>query len=630
MTHDILLLIGKGYHLGNHFEDAAIYYEKYKQSVLKGETKDPKNSKEKVLAKIEQKLIECKVGREIYEHPVNFELNNISNTINTEYPEYAPVITPDEKIIYFTSRRPGSTGNKKDRDNEFFEDIYYSENIDGVWTKAKNIGAPINTEFHDGCIGISADGNELFIFRDINGGDIYSSIKNEKGEWSVPQSLGSNINSKYYEPSVCMSKDRKMLFFSSNRPGGVGGLDIYMSLADEKGKWGKPKILGNEINTPFNEESPYFDDETKTLYFSSSGHKGMGGYDIYKTTYDSASLKWNEPINLGYPINTTDDDIYYSVSSGGLRGYYASIRDYGVGEKDIYVVDIPKEQKKTMMLAKNSSKVLDETVEESVQTPTSRLLVSSNKSKTVEEVVNENSKNTTINNSNNTNNNAVNIKNPNVVKTSTESTAPKTAKVSGMVLDSKKGTPVQANVQLVDSKGKVIKSVNSSGGYFSIEVPLPNANSNYSVSVTANGYMYKSRSIQMSPNKSDYQADISVNALEIGFKTVLRNIYFGFNSADIKPESISELQKLEKLLRDNPNIKVKISGHTDNVGKAETNKILSQKRVDAVVNYLANKGIDRNRMIGVGYGLEKPLASNDDEIEGRELNRRTEFEVIEK
>jgi len=602
VTDDILFLIGKGYHLGNHFEEAAEYYEKYKQAILKGEIKVHKNSKEHILAKIEQKLIECKVGRELYNNPVNFELTNISHSINTEYPEYAPVITPDEKVIYFTSRRPGSTGNKKDRDNEFFEDIYYSENINGEWSKPKNVGSPINTEYHDGCIGISADGKELFIFRDVNGGDIYSSIKNEKGEWSEPKSLGKNINSKYYEPSVCISKDKKLLFFSSNRAGGIGGLDLYMSIADANGKWGKPVLLGKEINTIFNEESPFYDDETKTLYFSSSGHKGMGGYDIYKTTYDSAKGKWTEPINLGYPINTADDDIYYTVSAGGVRGYYASVRDYGVGEKDIYVVDIPKAQKKLMTDTKTAVKVVEEEIQEKISTPATKLLVTSNKSKNAVEanIINEN----------------VGLKQSSSIK------------INGILLDSKTGKPVDGNVQLLDTKGKILKSLKTTEGKFTFEVAPSNSNLLYTLAVTANGYMYKNRSIQITPGQSTYAVEILVNALEVGFKTVLRNIYFAFNSAELKPESIQELQKLEKLMKDNSSIRVKISGHTDNIGKPEYNKILSQRRVDAVIEYLVSKGIDRSRMIGVGYGMEKPLATNDDELEGRELNRRTEFEII--
>ncbi len=608
IQEDILLLIGKGYHLGNQFDLAAEYYEKYKNLLVSDKIKDPKNPKELAIKKIEKKIEECQVGKELVAKPVNYELHNIGEVINTDYKEFAPFITPDESVMYFTSRRQGSTGSKKDRDNEFFEDIYVTTKVGGEWARPKNLGVPINTEFHEGCIGLSADGNELFIFKEDNGGDIFISKKDEKGNWSKPESIGNKINSSAYEPSVCISKDKKLLFFSSNRPG-KGGLDIYVSIADSKGRWQSPQILGDEINTIFNEESPYYDEDSRTLYFSSSGLKGMGGYDIFKSTYDSVTNKWSSAINLGYPINTADDDIYYVVSAGGARGYYSSIRDHGVGDFDIYVVDIPliKEKVDTTILAtatKTDAFKVTKKANNIGEKDTKDLLLSSNKSGTI-----ENTKKT------------ANI------------TAPKEViptHFGGLIVDFK-GTPtLSAKVQLLDSKGKVVSVYNTSeDGLFNFEIPDIGSNKVYTIAVSTVGYMYTTKKLFVKTGVFDYNSTITLNKLEAGFKTVLRNIYFDFNLANIKPQSNIELQKIVKLMKDNPKLKIQLNGHTDNIGKPEYNKNLSQMRVDAVVEYLVRNGVDKNRLVAKGYGEEKPIASNDDELEGRELNRRTEFEVIE-
>lgn len=610
IQEDILLLIGKGYHLGNQFDLAAEYYEKYKNDLISGKVKDPKNSKELAIKKIEKKIEECAVGKELVANPVNYQLHNLGESINTDYKEFAPVITPDESVMYFTSRRQGSTGSKKDRDNEFFEDIYVTTKIGDEWARPKNLGIPINTEFHEGCIGLSADGNELFIFKEDNGGDIFISKKDSKGNWSKPESIGNKINSSSYEPSVCISKDKKLLFFSSNRPG-KGGLDIYVSKADEKGRWQTPQILGDEINTILNEESPYYDEDSRTLYFSSSGLKGMGGYDIFKSTFDSTTNKWSSAINLGYPINTADDDIYYVVSAGGARGYYSSIRDHGVGDFDIYVVDIPiiKEKIDTSILATSSKstvlKVSKQPEPKEVKDP-KNILLSSNKSNTIVDTK----------------------ENPETKEENTKRILQPTH-FGGIVKDFKGIPTLSAKVQLLDSKGKLVSVFNtSSDGSFNFEVPDVGTNKVYTISVTTVGYMYNSKKIQLKEGVLDYNATITLNRLETGFKTVLRNIYFDFNMAQIKPASNVELQKIVKLMNENPKIKIQLNGHTDNIGKPEYNKNLSQMRVDAVVEYLVSKGINQNRLIAKGFGEEKPIASNDDEIEGRELNRRTEFEVI--
>ncbi len=229
---------------------------------------------------IYEKLIaQCKNGIELVKKPVEVKIENAGPEINTEYPDFAPVVTADDEEMIFTSRRSDCLGDIAP-DGFHYEDLYFTSKKNGKWVKAVNMGAPINTTGHDACIALSADGSKLYIYRDDNGGDIYfSTLKGSK--WSAPQNMGKPINSNHYEPSVCISADGKWLFFVSNRPGGKGGRDIYLCEIGKNGKWSEPRNL-EEINTEQDDDAPFFHPDGKTLYFSSKGHTSMGGFDIFK------------------------------------------------------------------------------------------------------------------------------------------------------------------------------------------------------------------------------------------------------------------------------------------------------------------------------------------------------------
>ena len=220
--------------------------------------------------------------------PLRVFIDNLGKNINTEYNEYGAVVSADESVLLFTARQPNSTGGGIDPGlNEPFEDIYIStKQADGQWTKAVNLPKQVNSSDHDAVAAISADGQRFIIYSgSSNSGDLFESVLTGN-EWSKPESLGKNVNTKYHEPSGCYSPDENTLYFVSDMPGGEGQHDIYMCKKDDKGRWGEPQNLGKTVNSTFNEEGVFMHPDGKTLYFSSEGHKSMGGFDIFRTVLD--------------------------------------------------------------------------------------------------------------------------------------------------------------------------------------------------------------------------------------------------------------------------------------------------------------------------------------------------------
>lgn len=588
---NIDILLADAYHYANKFEDAKKFYKIYMDRVSK-------NIKPEEKKRVERKLYECDNGVELLANPIEVTIENLGPVINTPYPEYAPVVSADESVLIFTSRREGTTGGERSPDDDqFYEDIYISRKVGGNWAPPQNIGKPINTETHDASIGLSANGRELFIYKDDGGGNIYVSKMDKNGKWSKPKGLDRNVNGKNsYENSVSISYDERILFFTSNKPGGFGGLDIYMSFIEADGDWGPAINLGPTINTEEDEDGPFFDFDGKTLHFSSKGHKGIGGFDIFTSEYDSILKTWTEPKNIGYPINTSDDDIYFVLSGDGRHGYYASVKEGGNGEKDIYMITLPPRQLTEDVLARLEELKEQTIVEDSIIKP-----------EVVEEPV---------------------VKDASAAKTIVF--APVVLK--GTITESSAYKPVSASIQVIDAKSQEIVAniLSNDKGQYSY-VFNENKELELNISVNKSGYMYKSATATIplqTAEKQEVVRDFQLNKIETGKRIILRNIYYDFDKATIKPESNPELEKLTNFLKENPNVKIEIGGHTDSKGSNQYNIVLSQRRSESVVKYLIEKGIDKSKLVAKGYGEERPLASNDDEEEGREINRRTEFTVL--
>ncbi|MBK7653710.1 MAG: OmpA family protein [Flammeovirgaceae bacterium] len=342
---DLEYQLGSSYHFGLQFDKAIDFYTRYKTKLEKNPNYKGKDRVE--LKVVSYKLDECVIGKELVATPKPFSITNIGAEINSEFDDYAPVINAEESELYFTTRRrEGNLNENVGDDNRPFEDIFVSKKEGGSWQPAQNIGPTVNTRFNDSNIALSPNGNILFIYKDgVGSGDIFSSNRQPDGTWSKPVPLPGAINSSFYESSITITKDENTIYFASERLGGLGGLDIYSCTKDKKGAWTVVKNLGPDINTEYDEEAPFIDYDGKTLYFSSKGRKGMGGYDLFKATLLNTEKKeWTEPENLGYPINTPDDEIFIVATSTPNKFYYSSVRADGYGYSDIYIIsDLKKD-----------------------------------------------------------------------------------------------------------------------------------------------------------------------------------------------------------------------------------------------------------------------------------------------
>jgi hypothetical protein len=336
---------GKALHINYKFDEADTQYDFFEKNYVKD-----KETKEDV-AFYKSRTANAK---ELVAAPVNVKIENMGDSINSPYPDYSPVLSADEATLIYTTRRPTSTGGDKTPDGQYFDDIVISyKDENGIWSSPKSIGQFVNTNGHEGSVNLSADGQTLIVYRDDGGnGNIYFSTWDGK-DWSSLQSFGSDINSKYWEPHACLTADNNTLYFVSDRPGGYGGRDIYRSVKLPNGAWSKSLNVGPTINTKYDEDGPFIHPDGITLIFASVGHKSMGGFDLFASTIEE-DKKFSEPINLGFPINTTDDDVFFVTSPDGKRGYFSSGKDGGFGEKDIYKMSIPDAKEKPLALFKGS------------------------------------------------------------------------------------------------------------------------------------------------------------------------------------------------------------------------------------------------------------------------------------
>lgn len=536
--------------LGNMHLNQGEYIEakKYFSSFLENPNRD-KNLDQQVKNNLER----AEFGIEAINNPVSFNPENLGGNVNSEYNEYWPSLSADEQMLVYTILLPKNKNNPEVFNNRQ-EDFFFSIKENGEWTKGKPVGKPLNSPRNEGAQTISADGRYMFFTAcnrpdGVGMCDIYFS-KREGDEWSVPVNLKRPVNSNGKETQPSVSANGRALYFSSNRGGTKGKLDLWVSYYNKDGTWSNPENLGDKINTPGDEGSPFIHPDNQTLYFSSDGHVGMGGYDLFLSRRDSAGA-WQEPVNLGYPINTFNDEIGLIVNASGDRAYYSS--DRGRDNKDLFAFDLPKEAQPT---------------------PVSYM--------------------------------------------------------KGKVFDIDTKERLGADFELIDLETEEMVSASHSDpvtGEFLVCIPT---DKDYALNVNRIGYLFYSDNIALEGNheKIDpFLVDIPLTPLKTGRKIILRNIFFETDSFNLEPESKVELNKIAKLLGENPTMVIEIGGHTDNVGTNEYNMTLSEKRAKSVVFYLRKKGIRIDRMIYKGYGENEPIADNETE-EGRAKNRRTELKVV--
>jgi outer membrane protein OmpA-like peptidoglycan-associated protein len=333
--------LGKAYHFKNRFDRAVSNYYNYRSFI---ELDDVETYNQ-----VRQQIQYAENAMELVKNPVGVKVMNLGPQINTKYPEYCPVVSADGRVLIFTSRREGGTSDVRDQDGQFYEDIYVcSKQPDGKWSPPKGIGTNINSVGHEAAIGLSPNGQLLFIYKDDNNdGNIYQSTL-DGSSWTKPEPLGSDINTPAWETHATVNATEDMLIFVSNRSeGGYGGRDLWYCKKLPNGEWGLAMNMGSVINSQFEEDSPFISADGKTLIFSSQGHTSMGGFDIFRSEFVEGA--WTNPENIGYPINTAEDDVFFTLTPDGLHAYYSSRMDGGYGETDLYRLRL--EPRKTDQLA---------------------------------------------------------------------------------------------------------------------------------------------------------------------------------------------------------------------------------------------------------------------------------------
>jgi outer membrane protein OmpA-like peptidoglycan-associated protein len=571
---DMSFWLAWSYQLNSRWDEAIKHYQLYLSQGKKnaGETDD-----------VNKKIAECNSGKKYSATPERVFVDNLGSAINSTFPEYGPSISADEETIIFTARRDNSTGGKRDEnDNGYYEDIYISVKSNGKWQASKQLSKTVNTDNHDAAAGLSSDGSKLYVYRHSgkDGGDLYESVLFGV-DWEAPIHMNKYINTKYHESSVSLSFDGRRMYFVSNKESGLGDRDIYYSDMDVKGEWGASKNIGPVINTKYAEEAVFMHPDGVTLYFSSKGHNSMGGYDIFKSTLLNGV--WSAPENLGYPINGPDDDVFFVVSGSGSRAYFASSKTGGFGEKDLYKITFLGPEKAPLLNTQDQLIAM-------AANPVSNLKVE----------------------------NAVDV------------ASAKLTILKGVVSDAKTHQPLESSIDLIDNDKNVVLATfksNSSTGKYLVNLP---SGKNYGIAVKRDGYLFHSENFNL-PNNAAFQEftkDVALKKIEIGSTIVLRNIFFDFDKATIRPESANELERLIKLLNDNPTLKIELGSHTDSKGSDDYNWKLSESRSKSVVDYLIGKGISTARLVAKGYGETKPIDTNDTD-EGRQNNRRTEFKILE-
>lgn len=502
----------------------------------------------------------CVFAKRALAQPVPFDPINMGAGVNTDRDEYYPCITADEQTLLFTRLVKDEKAYMQKQ-----EDFYISAKSGDNWGQALPV-KDINTTHNEGAPTLSADG-QMLIFTACEtadgswGGervglgscDLFYSTRTYNG-WTPAQNLGNPVNSGTWESQPSFSANGRTLYFVRGKrtAGGIKEQDIYYSFLDANNRWSPPQKVPGRVNTIFEEESVMIHPDGQTMYFSSNGHSGMGGLDIYMSRM-LPNGDWDAPVNLGYPINTFKDENSIQVTAEGNIALFASDREGGFGGLDLYQFELHEKARPIPVTY-----------------------------------------------------------------------------VKGVVSDKLSFKKLEAHLELFDLEtgNLMIESYSNQGnGEFLMCIP---SGKDYALNVNKEGYLFHSENFSLKNYNSldPYKLEIQLQKLRPGASIVLNNVFFETNKWDLKPESKLELNKLADLLKANPDKKIEIGGHTDNVGSDEANLTLSNNRAASVVTYLVKQGIDAGRLTSKGYGETMPVASNDTD-ESRSKNRRTEFKIIQ-
>jgi tetratricopeptide (TPR) repeat protein len=327
--NELLLYMGLASMHAHLFDDAIRFFNDYRAA------SNNENAKT-----IERYLNNCENAKALTQNPKDIEFINLGKNINTKFPDFYPFITHNEGTLYFTSGRETNEKKIESSTGFFTYDIYYSIVSNGEWSKAKGIGRNVNTVEDEQCVYVTPDGENVIMYMDNENqfGDLFISSTTNSNSFSKPERFPPPVNTKSLETEGCITSDGNRLIVASDRPGGFGETDLYIFRKLPNGKWGLPYNIGSGINTKYKEDFPVYDQESSTLYFASEGHSSMGGFDIFKSVFDETTQSFGPVINMGYPLNNTDDNMQFSLAGNKRDGYASMYRKEGFGDLDIYKV----------------------------------------------------------------------------------------------------------------------------------------------------------------------------------------------------------------------------------------------------------------------------------------------------
>lgn len=594
---DAFYFLGVAYHLSWSLDDAISAYERYKVEL---DVKDVM-----LYDRADRAIKSCERASELIKESMSVEVDNIGHLVNTNYAEFNPAVSENDSVMYFTRANVWKEKAYEEKGiseaNVYSFKIMRSYKLDSVWQEPEDITAELNTKNNCVTLSISKDGKTMLLYRDefeygdltdFKQGSIFISHY-QGGSWQPIEPLPNEINSLAYETHACISSDGNTIYFTSNRKGGFGGMDIYKSTKDGD-QWGEAENMGDHINTEFEEETPFIVNDS-ILYFASDGHDNMGGYDIFYSKL-SKDGKWSVPTNVGIPVNSAGDDLFFVPIKNGAEGYYAVARPDGYltfGKEDIFHLIIMKDPKNPQFTKQIDSVEIADSVAftDSVEFANAASAQKAAKKESETKLADQKTKL----------NGRVSLKDENLLEK-------------------------DLTIQLLEKgTNKIIATAKPDlqTGKYEIEA-LPGE---YNLVTTADNYLSDTLSVLLSGNSS--RVDISLTRSEVasGEYFMIKAVFFGANSYELDREAQIRLEKLFDYMDKNPQLYVEVVGHTDAIGSKEYNLKLSQKRSRSVIDYLVEKGISSDRFVSSGKGEDENIASNDIEA-GRKLNRRVEIKVV--
>ena len=643
--------LGRTYFANSNFEQATRSFELY---VASGD-QEFQNSAQNYIQYV-------KNAQSLYGSPKQYVVENLGDKVNSEFQDYNALVTADHKSIIYTSKREGNLGGKTSKGQSFEDILSSSIDASGTWSAPERFEG-LTTQGHDAAVYLFSNDQKLIVYQE---GDLFETDKQADGTWTELKPLGKNINSKKFESHACLSLDEEMIIFASDNKTANGDLDLFYAVKDNAGNWGTPKPI-TALNTPLDEDSPYLADDG-TLYFSSKGHNSIGGFDVFKSPFNAETMSWSAPENMGFPVNSVLDDIFYSQQ--GEIGYLTSNRPGGYGKEDIYRVYLFSDvQLAGTVVNKDNQRpvpgaslkfigkegTLEATADAAGRFNVTVPFNTNYKVKIYEQgtvrheesfiakigidAPREMERNFYIKMGVDDKGGSTAFKDSKSFRKASQATKNFLGTLSpsgeakmvigGQIYDRRSRNALMGEVELVDATSNevIATAATDSRGLYKINILRDDLA--YKVRAKSETHLTTTKTIDLGKAVNGVvHKDISMPKVEVGQTFVIKRIYFGFNQSVLQEVSYPALDKVKEFLDNNPGLTVEVGGHSDSIGNKEYNEKLSRRRAQNVVEYLVNQGIGRDRLVVKIYGESNPLVSNDDEVGGREVNRRIELKVL--